>query len=243
MKITQLSLEEFYELSESFPDILDDDLEAVRGYSLLFEMAENKDFSCRYIRPSNFDDILEYYIEKYDDPNYIPYWADYWPSGTVLAEYAVANFNFVGASVLELGSGMGLAALPFTAFGADLLYSDYDPNAFPFIRVNHYLNYSRLPKISKFDWSKDRMQKKFDYIIASDVAYEERLYLPLINVMKNLVTPGGKILLTEPERSFAAKFFYYLTDNDLVYEKKLLETEHNNKHLKIGFYEIIKKYG
>ncbi|MCK5077526.1 MAG: hypothetical protein KAR38_14185, partial [Calditrichia bacterium] len=235
-----LKQKDFLKKSASFPDDLKNDVTTVKKYKLSYEKICFSGKCIEYIRPINFDAILEDYIEKYNDADYIPYWAEFWPSGAIMAKKIWEKYNFKNTSVLELGSGTGIAGLSIPLKNGEIIYSDYDSNSFPFIKINHYLNYRNIPKILKLDWTKNDIDKKFKWILASDLAYEKRLFLPLIETMERLLAPDGKIILTEPERNFAKPFFALLKERGFNFNKILLDAENNNKDITIGFYEIFK---
>ncbi len=238
MKIEKWSNKKFKRISTTFPPELLEDLKNVKEYKLVFEKIILGNKSLKYIRPVNFDTILDNYIEKYNDADYIPYWAEFWPSGQIMAREIFENYDFKNEGVLELGSGTGISGLSVPLKNGKIIYSDYDPNAFSFIRINHFLNNNNIPQILRIDLTNNNPIKKYNWLIASDLAYEKRLFVPLIETMKNFLAPNGKILLTEPERSFASPFFKLLEENGFQYNKKLLEANNNNKDITIGFYEI-----
>jgi len=240
LNVEKRSLDDFRDITESFPDELQKDLEYINNYKIIFEQINIENFYLKYIRPVNFDTILDDYVEKYNDADYIPYWAEFWPSCHIMASEILDKYNFNNDEVLELGSGNGISGLSIPLKNGEIIYSDYDPNSYPFIRINHFLNHSEIPKVLKLDWTQNKHPNKYNWLIASDLAYEKRLYGPLIQSMNKLLTPSGKILLTEPERSFASPFFTLLKENGFNYTKKLLDAKNLNKDITIGFYEIFK---
>ena len=65
------------------------------------------------------------------DQAYPPYWAEVWESGVELA-HAVSARPWTGASVLELGCGLGLPSLAAALAGARVLATDRAADALAF---------------------------------------------------------------------------------------------------------------
>ena len=71
--------------------------------------------------------------EAFDEDEFLPYWAELWPSGVALAE-RVAELDLRGARVLELGAGLGLPSLAAALGGADVLATDWAEDAVELLR-------------------------------------------------------------------------------------------------------------
>jgi predicted nicotinamide N-methyase len=85
------------------------------------------------MHPENTDALISEDDMVRDDR--LPYWADIWPSSRVLAR-AVAAEKGSGRTMLELGSGLGLAAIGAMRAGYDVLASDYYDDALLFTAAN-----------------------------------------------------------------------------------------------------------
>src|SRR4051812_115944 len=62
----------------------------------------------RVLRPRDSDELLD--EEAFEDEEFLPYWAELWPSGVALAR-AVSPRALRGARTLELGCGLGLPSI------------------------------------------------------------------------------------------------------------------------------------
>src|SRR3954465_9682236 len=60
------------------------------------------------LRPRDSDELLE--EEAFEQEEFLPYWAELWPSSVALAR-AVGARALRGAPTLELGCGLGLASI------------------------------------------------------------------------------------------------------------------------------------
>src|SRR5438445_13428675 len=85
------------------------------------------------LRPASADQLID--EEAFDEDEFLPYWAELWPSGVALAR-AVAALDLRGSRVLELGAGLGLPSLPAALGGADLLATDWADDAVELLRLN-----------------------------------------------------------------------------------------------------------
>lgn len=164
------------------------------------------------LRPLDVDRLLE---EAERDPEeQLPYWAELWPSGIALADALSLEPEVVrGVSALELGCGLGLTAAVALRAGAELLATDYAPEALLLTRLNCLANAGREPATLRLNWRHPPLQllathggAGFPVVLAADVLYEERDVEPLFRLAGQVVAPGGLLWLAEPGRRAAARF-------------------------------------
>ena len=139
--------------------------------------------------------------ERFAREEFLPYWAELWPSARALA-CAVAELPFAGLAVTELGCGLGLPSLVAAAAGARVLASDWAPEALPFVAENARRN-GVVVDLLECSWAEPAAlvaRGPFDVVLASDVLYE-RANVPLIAaLLPRLVRCGGLVLLADPGR-------------------------------------------
>src|SRR5437764_15109328 len=70
------------------------------------------------LRPPSADELID--EAAFDADEFMPYWAELWPSGVALAR-VVGERDLTGKSVLELGAGLGLPPLAAALRGAAAL--------------------------------------------------------------------------------------------------------------------------
>lgn len=148
----------------------------------------------------------------------LPYWADVWTSSVELARWCLADTDLRGKRVLELGSGLGLAGIAAARAGAIVTLSDYEQDALDFAQCNvlrnlsshelerthfHLLDWRNVADLRLFD-------PAFDMVIAADVVYERRSFLPLVEALHHLLGHRGVAVFTEPCRSIGELFFTLL---------------------------------
>jgi predicted nicotinamide N-methyase len=129
---------------------------------------------------------------------FMPYWAELWPSGVALAR-AVAGRALKGARVLEIGCGLGLPSLAAALAGGRVLATDWAPDALELLRDNARRNDAVL-ETAVVDWTAPQAlleRAPFDIVLAADVLYEQRNVPVLAELLPRL---AGEVLLADPGR-------------------------------------------
>jgi predicted nicotinamide N-methyase len=146
--------------------------------------------------------------EAFEQNQFLPYWADLWPSAVALA-HVVARRPPVGRRVVELGCGIALPGIVAARGGAaDVLLADWSPDAVAFAADNAARNGVRV-RTAVASWEEPehlRTDGGWDLVLASDVLYEERNVLPLLAALDELVGPAGEVWLTDPGRRHLPAF-------------------------------------
>ena len=138
----------------------------------------------------------------------LPYWAELWPASIAMAEWLLEDQPIPsGSTALELGCGPGLAGVAAGAAGVETIVTDIESTALDMARHNWKTNLQREPEVLRLDWREPPSTLQVPYLIAADVAYEERFFGPLVSCAEQLLAPGGIWLLTEPGRPVARTFF------------------------------------
>ena len=98
------------------------------------------------------------------------YWAFCWGSGVAAAAWIKENGAFFeGKTILDIGSGSGIAAIAASLAGAKLIFAcDIDPDARAATRYNAQLNGRKLNIIGNINSA----YKTPDIVLLSDVLYD-----------------------------------------------------------------------
>ena len=130
----------------------------------------------------------------------LPYWADLWPSGIVLAK-EVSSLAGAGRRAIEFGAGIGLPSLAAAAASFDVTVTDYYDDALLFARRNAAGNLGRDVDTALVDWrALPAPTSRFDLVLAADVLYE-RPYAPLVaRAVVGALAPDGVALIADPGR-------------------------------------------
>ena len=159
-------------------------------------------------RPEDPESLID--EQRFEEDEFMPYWAELWPSGLALAGY-VATLDLTGKRVLELGCGLALPSLAAAFAGADVLATDWASEALELVSVNAAAN-GLVVETELLDWSTAPPPlQPFDLVLAADVLYEERNGAPLLGLLAATVAEGGDALVADPGRRHAAAFFDAVT--------------------------------
>ena len=158
-------------------------------------------------RPANSDDMLDHPAIRaaFERDEYMPYWADLWPSSRMLAKAILAETWPAGMTALEVGCGLGLPGIAALARGLRVIFSDYDATAVRFAASNARLNGFDDFVERPFDWRDPPADLYVDVLLGSDLIYEARNIEPLVALMRRALVPGGVAFWTDQDRKPAAE--------------------------------------
>jgi predicted nicotinamide N-methyase len=131
-----------------------------------------------------------------------PFWAFAWPGSQALARYLVdAPHTVRGKTVLDFGSGSGLAAIAAASLGAaSVVACDIDPAAAVVQQLNAALNGVAFDSQCEDSIGSDL---DVDLILAGDVCYDRDSAAKIIAWLRHLTNKGIRVLLADPGRHFA----------------------------------------
>jgi predicted nicotinamide N-methyase len=155
-------------------------------------------------RPRDSEALLT--EEGFEKEEFLPYWAELWSSGVALA-HDVAGRSLRGASVVELGCGLGLPSIAAALAGGRVLATDWSADAVRATAANAALNEATV-ETAQVAWAApDELVERapWAYVIAADVLYEPRNVDPLLDLPR-LVDKRGRILIADPGRNPAEDF-------------------------------------
>jgi predicted nicotinamide N-methyase len=160
------------------------------------------------LRPASADELID--EEAFDDDEFLPYWAELWPSGVALAR-AVETLDLRGSRVLELGAGLGLPSLAAALCGADVLATDWADDAVELLRLNAVRNRVRL-RVERVRWDEPALllaEAPWALVLGADLLYERRNADQLLELLPRL---GADVLLADPGRPFVTGFLERASD-------------------------------
>jgi predicted nicotinamide N-methyase len=156
----------------------------------------------RLLRPRDSEALLD--EDAFEREEYLPYWAELWPSSLALAR-AIAGRALRGARTLELGCGLGLPSIAAAIAGGRVLATDWAPDAVAMTAENAERNGVELETLV-CSWSEPEpllAGAPWDLVLASDVLYEARNADVLLELLPRL---GTQVWLADPGRPPAARF-------------------------------------
>lgn len=162
------------------------------------------DIHYRTLRDRNQFEDTDQTAEKLGvSPASWPLFGVLWQAGEVLAQ-AMAEYDFEGKRILEVGCGVGLASLLLNKRGADISATDYHPSAEAHLDYNTDLNGDAKIPFLRASWADeaDPAFGKFDVIIASDVMFEPDHADMLAAFMQRYARDKCEIILADAGRGY-----------------------------------------
>jgi predicted nicotinamide N-methyase len=136
----------------------------------------------------------------FERDEFMPYWAELWPSGLALAE-AVRGAS---GRVLELGCGLGVPSLVAALDGADVVATDWSADAIALLERNAERVGARL-EATRWSWT-EPPPPPAGLVLAADVLYERRNGPQLLAALDAVVAEGGEAWIAEPGRPGSDEF-------------------------------------
>jgi predicted nicotinamide N-methyase len=146
------------------------------------------------------------FAHRFEHQDLAPYGAQLWPAAVRLAESVAGGPPGGGRPALELGCGLGLAALAAHDRGWRVTAVDIDPLAVALTRFNAAHNRIELWACLQFDWATSMAASQFDLVLAADVLYERCTHQPILDCLRCVLARGGSALLADPNRGVADGF-------------------------------------
>jgi predicted nicotinamide N-methyase len=159
----------------------------------------------RVLRPRDGDALLS--EEAFEQEEFLPYWAELWPSARVLAAHVAAR-ALRGARTLELGCGLGLPSIAAALAGGRVLATDWSPDAVEAAAHNARLNGVEI-EVAVVPWQRPQEiveRGPWDFVIGADLLYERRNAGQLLELLPRLVDERGEIWIADPGRRAAEEF-------------------------------------
>lgn len=156
------------------------------------------------VHPRSADDLID--EADFERDERLPYWAELWPSGVMLAE-GLSGLDGDGLRLLEIGCGVGLVATAAVLAGFDVLETDYYEDALRFTRVNVARNTGVDPATRILDWrSLPDDLGTFDLVVGADVLYERTYSALVAGLLHRALAPSGRGMIADPGRLAAPQF-------------------------------------
>ena len=157
------------------------------------------------LRPRDGEALLDEHAFEHEE--YLPYWAELWPSGVALAREVSAR-SLRAARTLELGCGLALPSMAAALAGGRVLATDWAPDAIAFAERNARRSGTTIETLV-CDWADAAPlveRAPWDLVLAADVLYERRNGEALLRLLPRLVGHGGEIAIADPGRPAAGPF-------------------------------------
>jgi predicted nicotinamide N-methyase len=139
-----------------------------------------------------------------------PFWAYPWAAGVALARVVLDQADrFVGKTVLDIGSGGGVAALAAAhAEAMRVVANDVDPWALAVARIAAHRQHLYLDFLLADLTEHPRHVTGYDVVLCSDLAYERRTAPKQRALLERARSDGARVLVADAGRK-------YFEDRDL----------------------------
>jgi predicted nicotinamide N-methyase len=180
--------------------------------------------------------------------NYLPHWINLWPAARMLAATIVRepweSFPLRCAEkpldALEIGCGLGLAGIAALACGLKVTFSDVDETALTFAASNARLNGFTNFQTMILDFRSPPEGQKYPIVIGSDILYQDRLVMPLVNLLRSVLAPGGLCLIADPNRPDSRRFRWCLGEAGFRVESESVRLEELGREAIVGTIDRIR---
>ncbi len=144
----------------------------------------------------------------------ISFWWGVTSAAIALGRHMEARGSLRGQRVVELGCGLGLAGITAGLLGADVLFTDYVPEALDFARKNAELNglTGQTIKTALLDWEDPGKMEPFNIVLGSEILYDYFFHGSLFKLLQSILEPGGTIILADRKRLVVTRFLGRLAD-------------------------------
>jgi predicted nicotinamide N-methyase len=179
-----------------------------RGYGIIRERVPVGGRWLELDRPTDMDALLERpeVQKRFEEDSYLPYWAEIWPAGVLLAERVMAEPVKGDGRMLEIGCGLGLVGIAAATSGWRVTATDYDADALAFAEQNAALNGVRLEGVKILDIREPFEGDGYERIVGADMLYEQRLCPQVAHWLAGALAAGGQAWLSDPNRAAAEGF-------------------------------------
>lgn len=151
---------------------------------------------------SNSEKILTEAITEEETP----LWVELWPAALALSRLLWEGPSLAGKSVLELGAGLGMPGVVAGLKGANVLQTDYIPEALAVAKQTAQMNNADGIRTAVADWRNFEINECFDLIIGSDIMYHPDLNPYLKTIFQSNLKPGGQIIMADAGRNDSLDF-------------------------------------
>jgi predicted nicotinamide N-methyase len=190
---------------------LDELLDAAkRRYDVRFEPVTIGGTTLELLQIADLEALLDRLIQTAGTgPIELPYWAKIWPASMLLGHFLAHLDAGDGRTLLELGGGIGICGLFAASRGFRTVITDIHPDALLFSQINILQNgLGDRASVARADFTTDRLERRFDVILGSEVLYMEDTYRGLLKFLLAHLSadPAAEVVLAKDYTRKATRF-------------------------------------
>jgi predicted nicotinamide N-methyase len=136
-------------------------------------------------------------------------------ASVALSRHIASLDSLAEKKAIELGCGLGLAGITAGLSGANILFTDYMPEALHFAEENCRLNGlgENETGFRVLDWEAPREVEQFDLILGAEIVYDYFFHGSLIKLIDSILARDGVLLLADRKRLVVSRFLGRLLHN------------------------------
>ncbi|WP_339136234.1 MAG: methyltransferase domain-containing protein [Candidatus Electrothrix sp. GW3-4] len=167
------------------------------------------------------------------NPSEFPFWVRLWEAAVVLSRLMVNVRPAPGATVLELGAGLGAPGLTAAALGCSVTLTDYEEIILDFGRVSAAASKLDQVQFSLLDWLDPPEMERYDIVLGAEVLFREEFFQPLLSVLRRAVKPDGVVYLAHDLKRKSVYPFLQLAEKEYVISasKRVLKSLEQDKEI------------
>lgn len=182
-------------------------------YTVAFEPLRIKEHKLQLLKITDLEQILEG-KDPLKDVSTFPFWIRLWEAAIVLSEFVAGLPCEKGASLLELGAGLGAPGLTAAAAGFEVTLSDYEELILDFERINAAASHLDTVRFAMLDWLNPPAMEQYDVIIGAEILFREEFFQPLLNVLRRALKPNGVVYLAHDVKRRSLEPFLKLAEKE-----------------------------
>lgn len=182
-------------------------------YTVAFEPLKIKEHKLQLLKITDLEQILEG-KDPLKDVSTFPFWIRLWEAAIVLSEFVAGLPCEKGASLLELGAGLGAPGLTAAAAGFEVTLSDYEELILDFERINAAASHLNTVRFAMLDWLNPPEMEQYDIIIGAEILFREEFFQPLLNVLRRTLKPNGVVYLAHDVKRRSLEPFLKLAEKE-----------------------------
>ena len=169
----------------------------------------------------------------------LPYGVTLWAAAVALThDVASRGDAFRGSRILELGSGTGMPGIAAAAMGARVVQTDRNELAMSVCKRNIAFNGVETIEQRIVDWANWNDAGYYDWIIGSDILYGKETHPHLRRIFESNLSPGGRILLSDPFRSTSLSLLEALEADGWLIKMNKWNIGEESTRRPIGVFEL-----
>lgn len=170
-----------------------------------------------------------------------PYWAELWPTAWAMAQwFCRAEEPIPSGWTSELGCGLGLVGIALAQLGWRVEATDFVEDALIFAAHNARLNrVGHNHRVAYLDW-RNPVGTPCECLVGSDIIYEKKNHRYLAHVLHELLLPGGRFYLGDPQRKDAVAFVSRLVAQGYSQRRETCVETWNSVEYQVAIYVFTK---